>query len=182
MNEIQERLDLLAGELGKRDVAYSHVADSSGPEVAISWRHYRLMIAWESTDNGYDWQFLDEDGQVCSGSWREESVEQIADTIQAMVKEVFSFDRQDAHLHTVLLAAGVSAIYEHTGGGCHNVEILLTDDRYIIFGTEGGDEAPVGWSLLDDDFNVLDESTQTMSPEDVVPHIKKVIASVAHGS
>jgi hypothetical protein len=179
MVETQERLDLLAGELEKRDVAYSHVGDSAGPEVAVAWRRFRLMVAWETADSGYDWQLLDEDGQICAGSWREESVEQIADIIQAMVKEIYSFDREDTRLHAVLISAGINAVYEHTGGGCHNVEVHLTEDCYIIFGTEGPYDRPVGWSMIGEDSLIITENTEPMSAEEIAPYIKNVVAFFA---
>jgi hypothetical protein len=181
MLETQERLDLLAGELEKRDVAYLHVGDSAGPEVAVAWRRFHLMVAWETADSGYDWQLLNEDGQVCAGSWREESVEQIADIIQAMVKEIYAFDKEDTHLHAVLLSAGIPATYEHTGGGCHNVEVRLTEECYVIFGTDYGDR-PVGWELMGPDFEPLVGNKESTTPEEIMPHIKHLVAFFALGS
>ncbi|MEW1675507.1 hypothetical protein AB0O47_20010 [Streptomyces noursei] len=180
MVETQERLGLLASELEKRDVAYLHVGDSAGPEVAVAWHHFRLMVAWEPSDRGYDWQLLNGDGQVCAGSWRAESVDQIAYIIKTMTQKIYAFDRDDAHLHAVLISAGIPATYEHTGGGCHNVEVRLTEDCYIVFGTFGGEgERPVGWELRGPDFDVMATNKEPMSPEDLAPHVKNLVAFFA---
>jgi hypothetical protein len=181
-NEDQKRLDQLANALQERRIAHSHVADSAGPEVVVSWRHLRLMVRWEEVDNGYDWQLLGESGQICAGSWRGESIEQIVDIIRAMVKEVYSYDMLDAHLHAVLISAGVPAIYEHTGGGCHNVEVPLTVDCYIIFGSDGGPVGTVGWSVIGGDFDLVVNSEHYRTPEELAPLVKSVHTFFALGS
>jgi hypothetical protein len=181
MSKSQKHLNRLAGELEKREIAYVQVADSAGPEVAVSWRHFRLMVAWEPAYKGYDWQLLNEDGQVCTGTWREESVKQVADIIQAMVKEICSFDKEDTHLHAVLISAGIPAIYEHTGGGCHNVEVRLTEECYVIFGTDYGDR-PVGWELMGPEFEPLVGNKESTTPEEIAPYIKHLVAFFALGS